>query len=201
MRYKSVRLLLAAEINFFVMLGVCYLLDPHVPTDKYGISYYGNYLRTLIPYALAFVVSGTLILWATSAVRAASTELERARLGLRLLGVLMICLVFVPSLFNAFVGKIHVVIGGGIFLDQMLLTVWFVHWHKRSFINFGLLTVMVLSGVVTGLSVPDVVDIMFVMHVIYQLAAGMLMVQALAYWLEHSTAVATSEYERKIINS
>jgi hypothetical protein len=179
-------MLVAAEVSFFAMLVVCYLLEPHAPTQKEGISYYGNYLHTLVPYTVAFIASGLFTFGAATTMRAVSTELRRLKMALYILAILLICLTLVPSLYNSFVGLVHVGIGSGIFLDQMAIGLWFVRRRAGNFIDYGLVAVMIASGGAAGLSVPDVIDVMFVSQVIYEVAAGVLIVRALAYMLSEA---------------
>jgi hypothetical protein len=68
--FRSARLLLLSQLSFWLFLVLCLLLMPHflLESDEGGVSNYGVYTKTIIPFTLAFGLCGVLMLEAAEAL-------------------------------------------------------------------------------------------------------------------------------------
>lgn len=78
MNNKTVKYLKYSQYSFFGSLTICFLLVPKVATGNLGISYFGNHLRTILPYLIGLLMTSYFI------IKAANT-LERPNHTLHLL--------------------------------------------------------------------------------------------------------------------
>lgn len=197
MERKNIALLVLAQINFFVMAAICYFLLPHAPIEIEGVSYYGNYAHTLVPYVLA--LSGTaalIILWVVKLSTNQTPELKIFRSLLVILSVLLIFLTFTPSHAVRFLYDTHVALGGGIFLCQIGIGLWLAGWLSRRPVNILLAALQLLAAVLAMLSLPNVIDVMFLSQVLLQLTSGILVIRTAIFL--HGRLPKVGEVQRKV---
>jgi hypothetical protein len=123
--------LLFGQIGLFAFLIVCLLLNPHflLESNEGGISNYGLYAKTIVPYTLAFGSAGIFTL-----LGARATPNRSLRIALYLLGFLFLS-VLVSTYFykiNHAFDNIHEYTSAMLFIMELVLGSWFVLGMKRS---------------------------------------------------------------------
>jgi len=179
-RYNQKRPSQYISFGFFgamVLLGLCVVIRIESLSVKYGLSYFGIFLSTIIPYTAAFLLYA-FCLW-----KASDLQLEDPRRGtvlnwiLKIMAVQVIGLLLTPynHLYN-----IHVFFGAGLFSLQLVLSLLLIKWLLFNWVNLTLVMIEFLSGVASLYYLPQSRGLLLQTQVIFQLAFGYLLIRALA---------------------
>lgn len=180
--HRSIRLVLAAQVNLVSWLLVCILLSSQylLQSDEGGISNYGAHVRTVLPYSLAFLVSAWCVY---RAGRSLPVETRQRSQLVRLLSV-------VAGLYVVVLGSTYLYQRDSLFRDahamsSALLAVFELAtglWLVRTLLGdwlqyaaFGLLFTGFMLGVLTA---QGWLHLLFVAEFTIGSAYGVLLVRA-----------------------
>src|ERR1035438_7489807 len=124
MRRQSIKLFSIGLSLFVLGLTICVLLKPAGLRVNSGISYYGNYRLTLIPYVIAIAGYGFFNLSLTGCIKA--RELWPLKYSFYIFALLSLIIVITPYSVSAFLSDIHSIVGTILFVLQLLLSGWLV---------------------------------------------------------------------------
>lgn len=121
----ALRYLQLSGLSLSIAVAVCLTMQPSPVFTHYGLSYYGNFRATLLPFCIGLVMSGYFLWRAASAFgKGIAGPIGRIKIGLQTISVSMFGLLATPSLSMAMVVKsAHVCFGTVIFAGATLLTV------------------------------------------------------------------------------
>ena len=139
--------MLTGVISFFGLLLICVLIRPIGLIVNSGISYYGNFSETLLPYSLAFILNSYL-LWQASSVIGNKTWADRyIRVGLRVVAVLMIGILITPhnALNLEISNSLHKTIGTLLFGLQFIMAIMMMIIY-RAWTNILIFALLIVSG-------------------------------------------------------
>lgn len=176
---KAARYVLASQLSLYAYLLICFLLLPKflLQSNEGGVSNYGVHALTVVPYSLAFWLSGLLLLAAGYSVnrRPAARTLRRVLL---LLGVLtlLVLLTTYPYKLNRVFDDLHIWAAVLLFVTEMLVGIWLVGQQRRSFLALALFTVQLAGFVLSGLTLFGYLHILFLAQLINNVSFSALLV-------------------------
>lgn len=159
-----------------ILLGLCVIIRPDSLSVNYGLSYFGIFSSTIVPYAAAFLIYA-LFLWKASEVR-----FEDSRRGkiltwvMRVMSIQVIGLLLTPynRLYN-----VHVFFGASLFSLQLLLSLALLKWLVYNWINTSLVIAEFLSGLASLYYLPLSHGLLLQTQVVFQLVFGFLLIRML----------------------
>jgi hypothetical protein len=115
---RKISIGLAAAFGLFLE---CIAIRPFALTANQGLSYYGSFRSTIIPYSLALLIS-TYIYWTVARdISRRGTAGRYLATVLRVMAVLFVGLLLTP---RSIVDAAHTVFGVSLFASQLLLSLW-----------------------------------------------------------------------------
>jgi hypothetical protein len=173
---KSIQYIQTGLIIFFILLAICVVIRPTGLNANSGISYYGVYGNTLIPYSLAFLAV-SVSTWRSAKIIHKETKIDRyIRLVLQLFTILFLGILLTP---HTVLPHEHVMFGSALFSLQLILGVILVFAVSRDFWNAALLAIAFLSGVASLIYLNTPHGFMIQSQVIFQIAIWILFIRAL----------------------
>lgn len=187
MEYRKIsQYIQTALIAFFVLLLICIAIRPTGLIANSGISYYGVYGNTLIPYSLAFLAFSTAT-WKSATIIKKETKFDRyVRWALQVFTVLFLGILLTP---HTLLPGEHVFFGSTLFALQLGLGAMLVFLVKRDWVNSALLATAFLSGLSSLIFLNTTQGYMIQTQVIFQIAIWLLFIRVLL----HLDAQANSE--------
>jgi len=135
---------------------VCVALRPSDVLSYDGLSFYGNFRETLLPYGLGLVATSYFLLRACLTL--VDSQVARSfRAGLEIIAIALLGIVATPSFsYLWFVQDLHVVFGLVIFIAQAVLSLNYLRHAEHTTFDTILLTLQVLAIVVAALSLHEI---------------------------------------------
>lgn len=164
-------------LGAMILLALCVFIRPDSLRVNYGLSYFGIFVSTVIPYSAAF------LLYAFSLWKASDITLEDVRLSnvyswvMKIMAIQVVGLILTP--YNRLY-DIHVFFGAGLFSLQLLLSLALLKWLVSNWINIGLFLIEFLSGLASLYFLPLSQGLLLQTQVIFQLAFGILLFRVLS---------------------
>ncbi len=146
MRRKSLRLFVYGQLCFFGGVFVCILIRPIGLAVDHGVSYFGHFHQTIIPYIIAFWGSAFCLYRVAKSV----TAKELRPLAVMLSGVAFFefLLVFAPDLsHHPWVKHIHTLIGIILFIDIGAISLWLTVKLKYNLWMIFFVAIELLGGI------------------------------------------------------
>ena len=154
-------------------LMVCILLLPQGLTANHGFSYYGEHPVTMVPYRLAFLISGIFTL--LCALYLPNNRPFRVmKIVFFLMLPFLLGLVFTTSSATQLISQIHVGIGTSLFVSQLVLGFWLASFICSVPRNTVLLVLLLFGGFISLLSLLDIMPYLMQGQILFQLAFGAL---------------------------
>jgi len=179
---EPARLVLLGQLSLFAFLFVCFLFNPHflLESNEGGVSNYGVYARTIVPYTLAFGGCGVLTLWAARLVPEASREQRQLRLWLALFGLLYLAVLVTtyPYKINHAFDGVHIVAGVVLLVAELAAGAWFALARPRNTANIALLGALLFSFTLAALTFFGRLHILFIAELATSAAFGALLFRA-----------------------
>lgn len=192
----SVRLLILAQLILWAFLFICFLLIPHylLERNEGGLSNYGVYARTIVPYTLAFGLCGLLSL---QAARVLSPKIERRReLRWMLAGFGWLCLFVLESTYlyqvNGVLDDIHIVAGIVLFVFETAAALWLGWVYPRDWLQDFWLVVQLFGFILSVLTFAGHLHILFIAEIMTGLGFGVLLAQTAKSAFYASTSTKSS---------
>lgn len=169
------------QFSLFGFLLICLALIPHFlfESNEGGVSNYGLYARTVVPYTLAFGLCGSLTLRSALVMPKQTPSYKALRGWLAALGILLIAVLVstYPYKVNDTLNAIHVDAGTALAFLELGLGAWFALGLVRDLKN-GALFALQLAGFGLGvLTHFGAIHILFVTELLTSLAFGTIMVR------------------------
>ncbi|MGH9124194.1 MAG: hypothetical protein ACRDZ8_05630 [Acidimicrobiales bacterium] len=152
-----------------LLLSACVAIRPASLTADDGLSYFGVYLATVVPYAVAYFWEAVCY-W-----RVSSALAERYHaFSLKTMAVLIAALVVAPT---SLVGFFHDTLGTVLFCLQLLLSIWWVLTSDATRTGRVLLVFEFLAGGVALYYLQRHTGLLLEAQVAFQLAFGVLLIR------------------------
>lgn len=158
------------------LFAVCILIRPQGLGADNGLSYYGDFKTTIIPYSLAFFAAAYSYLEAARYVKDGRGFAGNLALALRAMAALMVGLLVTPS---SLVNPIHTFMGTTLFSLQLAVSMWLLLKFFKDWQTTLLVAMMWLSGLAALYYLPRSQGLLLQTQVVFQLAFGLLLIRTL----------------------
>lgn len=194
--HNAAKLILYAQLSLLCALLVCVLLIPHFlfEVDEGGVSNYGTYAKTIIPYSLGLGICGVLT---TFAARSVSTKVSHKLLKptLHVLSVLYLLELLSTYFYkrSGALNSIHVYISmtGAVYCT--VLSTWLTISVARNKLNGLLLGVQYAGFLAAGLTYFEHWNIIFVVEAVTAVTFGAILVRSVNEYLYENAIVSDVE--------
>ncbi len=180
---KSVQYLVAGLVTFFSLITIAIVIRPAGLFVNSGISYYGNWNETVIPYGLAFIVNSYL-LWRASSYIGNKNKIDIGlEIVLRITAVLMIGILLTPyNVFNmTSLNYVHRTIGTAMFSVQMVMAVSIVISNYRDPKYLLLITSTFIGGIGALVYLLQPTGYMIESQIIFQISIWLIFIRYLSF--------------------
>ncbi|MCX6728499.1 MAG: hypothetical protein NTV39_01900 [Candidatus Saccharibacteria bacterium] len=188
MEYRKIsRYIQVALVIFFVLLLICIAIRPTGLIANSGISYYGKYWDTLVPYTLAFLTFSAAT-WKSATLIKKEKKFDRnIRLTLQVCTILFLGVLLTPH--TVFPSE-HVFFGTTLFCLQLVLGTMLVFMVKRDVLNTILLAVLYMSGLASLIFLNTSHGWMIQVQVIFQISIWILFIRIMLHLSLQETNLA-----------
>jgi hypothetical protein len=180
---KAVHYVLCGQLSLFVFWGVCLLLMPHflLERDEGGMSNYGVYLKTVVPYSLALGLCGLCILRAASLIRSNTHTQKILRRYLYLIGIGLLLVLVSTYLYkrNTLLADVHIGIAIVLLLIELVAGWWFAWVLAKNSGNAFLFILQFAGSLLILSSAVGPVHMLLAAQLGTNLAFGILMFRAM----------------------
>lgn len=165
---------------FLVAVVICVLLQPAAVLSHDGISFYGNFQRTFLPYGIGLVGTAYFLLRACSTLN--NTQVARSfRVGLEAVAVAVLGIVATPSFSQVIlIQDLHVLFGFIIFVTLAVLSLHYLGREGRYPLDWALLALQLIAIIVAALSFRaiGILDLMLPAQILAIVSFGTLLLRA-----------------------
>jgi hypothetical protein len=120
----AVAYVIMGELCFVAMMVGCLAIEPSWIAVKEGLSYYGNYLTTGVPYAIGFGSCIALTALGLARIQPRSAMVKRLRRGVAVLLVLMASIPLTPYGLDVVFDWLHMGAATVLFASGLVLGGW-----------------------------------------------------------------------------
>jgi hypothetical protein len=182
----------ASQYSLFGFLFICFLLKPHflLEPNEGGVSNYGLYAMTVVPYTLALGLCGLLIWRSIRFIPESVGHYRPLRRTLALLGSLFLLELIstYPYKINGAFNAIHIYAGVALFVAEVIIGMGFALWLAKNLINFVLLAAQLAGFTLAALTFFGMLHILFVAELLTSLAFGVLLVRTVTIVTQNPTS-------------
>lgn len=165
---KTVKNLILVQLVSVVGLIGCVVIKPHGLTANAGLSYFGNYRVTILPYGLVVLGSSYFYYKSRKSLPAQGYKLTKISFGL--FSLLLIGIFMTPYSVSNLLSWIHSILGIILFTTQLLVTAWeLVKSDFNRLLGFSWL-IMLVSGIACAIYTPIPTGYLLESQVIFEIA-------------------------------
>ncbi len=151
-------------------------IKPNGLSTNDGLSYYGTFLETIIPYSLA--LAGASLLGYLSTERFINNPgLSYIKTSMLAICLLTIGVILTPYTLNITFSDLHELFGALTFILQGILTVRIVFFVRRDRLNFSLLLLELVGGLMSAYYLQPKEGFLIQGQMLFQLAFGLIMIR------------------------
>lgn len=149
MEIKNKKFLYYALFSFLAGTLLCVALKPHGLTANDGLSYFGVFKSTIIPYAIALLLPSFFFL--RIGLELETKKHKQLKLVFFFFSLLMLGLAITPYNLNSFIYALHTTMGSMLFASQLLVTgIMAIESKDHSLIRYFWMIELV-AGIVSAL--------------------------------------------------
>ncbi len=178
--YRALTCLRSSLVAFALGVAVCVMLRPSDVLGHGGLSFYGNFSRTFVPYAVGMFAASYYLFKACLELRAFSAT-RAFGMWLQWVAVAMVGVVLTPSLSSAWaIQDMHVVFSFVVFVIQAGLALRYLLMASHELFDWGLLIMQLAAiiGVVLSFRIINVLPAMLPAQVLATSSFGLLLIRA-----------------------
>jgi hypothetical protein len=179
MTRKVVGNLILGQGLLYVGLLMCVALKPDGLGANDGISYYGIFRQTVVPYAITLLGPGYFTWTALRAAAPFAPAPVYLRRMTSCLAALSVCVVLTPYSANLVFDWVHTLSGSALFVLQLVLGLRLLGWSGGDAWTAGLLVAQFACGVFCAIFVLPKHGFLLQGQVAFQLAFGALLVRTM----------------------
>lgn len=179
MANKTVRYLILSQLSLYIFLGICSIINPAYFFSDGGVSNYGVQRSTVVPFSLAFLISGAFLIMATRFMPTTPKMFQRVRCALWLQAFLLFAVLFstYPYMLNQSYKYIHIAIGALLLVFNLVFVAWVTLRLYRDSINGLLLTLEFIGFLMTFFTLLGLVQLLFIAQVLTSLTFGVFIIR------------------------
>lgn len=173
------------QVCMYGGLLICIVARPQGLTSNNGISYYGTYWQTFVPYAFALLGGALFTRRALRTLALAVAPLPgRLRLDSRHLGdsfaALLVAITLTPYTFGSFFDWVHTLVSALLFVLQLLLSVHLVRCTDGGAAGLLFLVTELTGGIIAARYVIPRRGFLLHGQILFQFGFGALLVRTAA---------------------
>ncbi|MFA5004426.1 MAG: hypothetical protein WC498_04090 [Candidatus Saccharimonadales bacterium] len=169
----AAKTILWGQLCLLVGLALCAIIRPEGLTTNNGISYYGIFHQTVVPYMLGLLGA------AYFCSRAADKLPSPLNTALRISALLIVGIVVTPYAVASWVDYLHTAFGSALFSLQLVLSGWVVWKLKLPWWGIVLFAIEFGAGVLSASYLNPTSGFLIQSQAIFQFAFGTLLVLGL----------------------
>jgi len=173
---QGVRDILLGQLCLYFGLTVCVVLKPAGLSVNDGISYFGIYRETFLPYAFGLLGAAYFTVRAVAQLPA---EMALLRQALKVYTLLIVGVVITPYVVSTPIDHLHIAFGSALFSLQLLLSCWLIWQLHHVWWGIALTLVELVSGIAAAVYLRPAHGLLLQSQVVFQLAFGTLLVLSL----------------------
>lgn len=177
---KAVQYLLYGQIALWVSLLVSFLLLPKVVYDNQGISHFGVYAKTILPYGLGFLACGYLVLMAAHSISSTNHIMVTFRRALLLLAFFLLAVLLTPFSVSTLFDWSHMIVSWLLFMCELVFAAWLLCLQPNR-VSWLLFVAQCAGSALAAFSLLSTAELMFTGQLVAEVAFGILLVRAAAY--------------------
>lgn len=172
-------------------LMICVALKPKGLTANDGISYYGIFARTVVPYAFALIGSALCVRRALRWSAPSSPNPAHLHRVANWLAVMSVGVVLTPYSASLLFDWVHTLLGAAVFVLQLVLGAQLLGWSGGDAWGAAFLVTQFLSGVVCAVYVLPEHGWLIEGQLAFQLAFGALLMRTASVLSPQPAAAVT----------
>lgn len=177
MKPVATRYAVYAQACFYIGLIACVIIRPKGLTANGGISYYGIYAETIVPYIFALLGAGYFSI--KTGEQFTDPEYKLMKYSLSVIGLLVIGVMITPDSLSVFMDDLHQACGISLFVLQLLLS-GLLTMRLRYAIPAVVFTVIELvGGIASFIWLNPVHGYLLESQIVFQFGFGALLIYAL----------------------
>jgi len=177
MKNNFIRYIAIGQACFYLGILLCISIRPEGLSANAGISYYGVYKVTILPFILA--VLGPGIFCVRAGLQLDAKNFKFLRNSLIVIGVLMIGILLTPDTLSIFVADLHQGIGSLLFISQLIISAWITHKLNYDLRAILLVLIELTGGVLAYIYLKPINGYLLQSQVLFQVGFGVLAIYAL----------------------
>lgn len=137
-------------------VGLCVFIQPSAVLSYFGLSYFGNFRETVLPYGIGLTLTAYFLLRACQTLRTIPAG-QSFRPGLECVAIALLGIVATPSLSSLWIIKnLHVFFGLMIFVVHAGMSLHYLIRVRTDRMGWGLLVIQVIAIIAAALSFPSI---------------------------------------------
>ncbi len=179
MTNKVVRYLILSQLSLYGFLGICSFINPEFLFGEGGVSNYGVYRTTVVPFTSAFLLSGMFLILASRCIPKSPVTSLRIRRALWVQALLLFAVLLstYPYKLNHTYKYMHITAGVLLLIFNVILVSWVTLRVYRDKINILLLIGEFVGFLITLLTLLGVIHWLFVAQVLTSLFFGVFIIR------------------------
>lgn len=177
MKTAAIRYVWWGQLCFYVGLIACVILKPQGLTANSGISYYGNYVETILPYIVALL--GAAYFTIKTAEQFTDPALATIKHFLTVIGLLVLGIMVTPDSLGPFMDGLHKACGISLFVLELLLSLFLVVKLRPKLWLVVFVGIQLAGGIASLIWLAPAHGYLFESQVVFQLGFGALLVYSL----------------------
>lgn len=173
---RAAHSILIGQLVCYAGLAVCVLLRPAGLAANDGISYYGIYRETFLPYAIGLLGAAHFAMRAIGQLNPPEKILHTA---LKTYALLVAGIVITPYATGAWMNYLHTACGAALFSLQLLLSGWLAWRLRYVWWSVALSLMELAAGIASAIYLWPAHGFLFQTQVVFQLAFGALLILSL----------------------
>ncbi len=171
--------LILSQIIFFGGMLACIVIKPAGLGANDGISYYGTYAQTIVPYIFALAGSSLAGLYAVNKFIRAS-GFNYVKLIMLTIFVLAIGVILTPYDYNRLFSNLHELFGTLTFILQGVLSIRLVFFVLKDRTNMLLILIELIGGLMSAYYLNPKQGLLIQGQMIFQLGFGLILIRSSA---------------------
>lgn len=188
MRSQAWRLIIWGQVCFYVGLLIAVLLRPAGLSANSGISYYGIFAETFIPFEIS-LLGGAVFTW-LCAQHINETDLRPIHDSLLVMAVLTSIVAVTPYAVDNLMDSIHRVSGALLFTLQLILSFWLIAKLHHAIWAILLTMAELIAGIACAVYLYPTHGYLFQAQVLFQFFFSALLIYGLRQLQLEQTARA-----------
>lgn len=169
-RRDAVTYVVSGECCFLAMMACCFAIEPSWVAVRQGLSYYGNFLTTGVPYGVGFASSIALTGLGVARIRSRGATVQRFRTAVLAVLALMAWVPLTPYRLDLILDWLHTGVVALLFGSGLLFGGWLVLRLDDRLARF-FYVIEVGAGVAILTAQLGIHDYMIPSELVFQLAA------------------------------